>query len=420
MTAPATRAVLEALGAGGAEVRFVGGCVRDAVASRPIADIDLATRDRPEEVIRLLRAASIGAIPTGIQHGTVTAVAGRERFEITTLRVDVETDGRRARVAFTDDWEADAARRDLTMNTMSLTPDGTLYDPFGGREDLAAGRVRFVGDARERIREDVLRLLRFFRFYAHYGTPPPDPEGLAACVELASLLPSLSAERVWAETSRMLAAPEPAAVLVLMAENGVLAHFLDEARCLDRLAALADLETSFAVPDALRRLAAVLEVDADGARAVAARLKLSNKARGRLVALVAGWIGYAPPADAPGRRRLLYRHGASPCRDLTLLHWAGRLAAEGEVAPAAEALYRDMLGAAASWTPIALPVKGADIMALGVPRGPRVGELLEEMEAWWRDGDFQAGREEILAALRARLADAAKTRKQQSTGKPKS
>ncbi|MFQ5959208.1 MAG: CCA tRNA nucleotidyltransferase, partial [Alphaproteobacteria bacterium] len=238
MTVRATRAVVDALRAQGAEVRFVGGCVRDAVAGRKVTDVDIATPDPPETVIRLLEAAGIRVVPTGIKHGTVTAVVARRPFEITTLRRDVETYGRHAKVAFTDDWTADAARRDFTINALFCAPDGTLYDPFGGLDDLRAGRVRFVGDAVQRIREDVLRLLRFFRFYAHYGRPPPDAEALAACRAMALALPSLSGERVCAELLRLLAADDPAAVLELMIEADVLEFVLPEVAGVGALAEL--------------------------------------------------------------------------------------------------------------------------------------------------------------------------------------
>ena len=213
MTAPETRAVVAALSAAGAEVRFVGGCVRDALAGRRVKDVDLATTDRPERVIELLQAAGLKAVPTGLDHGTVTAIAGHRPFEITTLREDVETDGRRARVAFTDDWQADAARRDLTFNAMSCSPEGDLFDPFGGRADLAAGRGRFVGDPRARIQEDYLRLLRFFRFQAHYGRVPPEPATLAVLRDLAPQLASLSGERLRSELLRLLEAPDPLPVV---------------------------------------------------------------------------------------------------------------------------------------------------------------------------------------------------------------
>ncbi len=260
MEAPATRAVIAALTARGAQVRFVGGCVRDALLGRPVTDVDIATPDEPGRVIELLETAGLKAVPTGVDHGTVTAVAFGRPFEITTLRHDVETYGRRARVAFTDDWTADAARRDFTFNAMSCSPEGRIHDPFGGIADLRARRVRFVGRAEDRIREDVLRLLRFFRFYAHYGAPPPDPEALSAARSLAPLLPTLSGERIAAETLKLLAAPDPAPVMGLMREQGVLAHVLPEAQRIDRLARLTAIETALGLPlEPVRRLAAVLE-----------------------------------------------------------------------------------------------------------------------------------------------------------------
>jgi hypothetical protein len=229
MTAPHTRAVLAALSAEGAAPRFVGGCVRDAELGRPVKDIDIATPDPPERVLALLERAGLKAVPTGLAHGTVTAISRGRPFEVTSLRIDVETYGRHAKVEFTDDWQADAGRRDLTINALSCAPDGRIFDYFGGLEDLRAGRVRFVGDPRARIREDYLRLLRFFRFHAHYGRGAPDPEGLAAAGELAPKATKLSGERVRAELLRLLAAPDPVPVLDLMAARGVLRVFLPEA-----------------------------------------------------------------------------------------------------------------------------------------------------------------------------------------------
>src|SRR5207248_5127330 len=259
---PATRAVLAALKEADIAARFVGGCVRDAILGRPIADIDLATPARPEEVIAALEKAGIKAVPTGIAHGTVTAVVPPRHFEITTLRRDVETYGRHAKVAFDADWAEDAARRDFTINAIDLDPDGTLHDPAGGLADLAAHRVRFVGEAAKRIAEDVLRVLRYYRFEARFGTGTGDAEARAACRAAVPLLPRLSAERVARELLRLLGVPNPVPALRMMAQDGVLAAILRKATRLDRLEHLISLE---AQADPLRRLAALVETDADGA-----------------------------------------------------------------------------------------------------------------------------------------------------------
>lgn len=404
MTAPETRAVIAALTAEGATVRFVGGCVRDALLERPVTDVDIATHDEPEKVIALLEAAAIRVVPTGIAHGTVTAVVGKAHFEITTLRLDVETFGRRARVAFTNDWTLDAARRDFTINALFCSPDGELFDPFGGIEDLRARRVRFVGRAEDRIREDVLRLLRFFRFYAHYGRPPPDGAALAACRELAHLLPTLSGERVAGEVLRLMAAPDPAPVLALMADEGVLADILPEAGTIARLGGLVALERELGqakvdAGGALRRLAAALQVDAPGAEELAARLRLSNVEKARLAALAAPARPVTVTGDDKTRRRELYGLGPELYRDLVMLQWAARRGEVGELARDEVAAYRGLVEAADAWEPVQLPVKGRDAVALGVPKGPRVGELLQEVERWWIERDFRPSRAECLAKL---------------------
>lgn len=401
MTAPETRRVVAALSAKGAEVRFVGGCVRDAILGRAVKDIDIATHDPPETVMALLAAAGIEAIPTGIAHGTVTAVVGRQHFEITTLREDVETYGRRAKVAFTDDWTADAARRDLTINALFLAPDGTLYDPFGGLADLEAGRIRFVGDARMRIKEDVLRLLRFFRFYAHYGRPPPDADALAACRELAPLLATLSGERVAGETLKLLTAPDPASTAELMIEQGVLAHALPEADGVARLRALVTLEGIGTGADPLRRLAALIDPanGAAGANATAERLRLSNAGRERLVALLAPEIAVDSEMTVKALRRALYRFGSARLGDLALLAWAAEIAAAGPSPRRTVEAWRALLAAAEAWTPQTLPVKGRDALDLGVPAGPKVGALLAALEAWWIDEDFKPDRAACLRKL---------------------
>jgi poly(A) polymerase len=399
MNAPGTAAVLDALARAGAEARFVGGCVRDSLIGRAVKDIDIATDAVPERVIEALEAAGIKAVPTGIGHGTVTAVSRGKPFEITTLRRDVETFGRHARVAFTDDWHADAARRDFTINAMFLARDGALYDPFGGERDLRAGRVRFVGDPRSRIEEDVLRLLRFFRFHAHYGKDPLDAEGLAACRAMAPRLAGLSAERVWSELGKLLAAAAPGNVLRVMHGEGILGVVLPEASALDRLDRLVALETAQSTrwpgvvsADPVRRLGALLVVDGAGADGVARRLRASNAERERLVAIAASIE--APPdlRDDRAARRVRYRMSALSFLDAVLVLWAADEAGSSR---------EEALAVAAGWTPPALPIAGRDASALGVPSGPRIGVLLRAVEDWWIGQDFRPGRKECLARLRA-------------------
>ena len=405
MTAPQTMAVVAALTAAGADVRFVGGCVRDAVCGRPVRDIDIATPDPPERVVELLERAGLGVVPTGIDHGTVTALSGGRFFEVTSLRIDVETDGRRARVAFTNDWVADAARRDFTINTLSSTLDGDVYDPFSGLDDLGRGLVRFVGNARERIGEDVLRLLRFFRFFAHYGRPPPDTAALAACRALAPELPRLSGERVRGEMLRILSAPEPADVIVLMRGEQVLDHVLPEAGDVGRLRMMGWLESRAIKmpsvgPDAHRRLAALLETDAAGAEKVAARWRLSNAETARLTALTGAPIAFEDGLGEDDARRALRTLGADLFRDLVLLDWAGVLAVDPRQPRARTGAWTGYLEAAEAWLPVDFPLKGRDVLALGIPAGPEVGRLLGAAEAWWEEGASRADRDACLAKLK--------------------
>lgn len=406
MTAPATRAVLDALTRDGAEVRFVGGCVRDAIANRPVGDVDIATTAPPEEVVRLLEDAGIKAVPTGIEHGTVTAVTGGRHFEITTLRVDVETYGRHARVNFTSDWLADARRRDFTINALSATADGDVYDPFGGIDDLAHGRVRFIGHARDRIEEDYLRILRFFRFHATHGRPPADVDALAACRALAPNIASLSGERVRDEMLKILAAPYPEDTILLMRGERVLEHALPEAGEVGRLRALTWLVTrgvrvDGVEVDPLRNLAALLTTGKDGvaaAEAVAGRWHLSNRDAVRLASLAEA-LDMAPDAPEAERDRRLYRWGPETFRDRALLAWAAEIAVEPHQHGDRIAAWTALLEAAAGWQPRTFPLSGADVLALGIPQGPRVGELLAAVEDWWIEGGFTADRE----ACRARL-----------------
>jgi poly(A) polymerase len=403
MTAPATAAVMAALGVGqsnGLVALFVGGCVRDSLLAREVGDIDIATALAPEEVTRRLHAAQIKVVPTGLAHGTVTAVVEDRHFEITTLRVDVETHGRHATVAFTDDWVADAQRRDFTVNALFADSAGAIFDPVGGLADLRAGRIRFVGNAEQRIREDVLRLLRFFRFYAQIGTPPPDREAIAACTKLADLLPTLSGERVAAETFKLLAAADPATTMTLMSANGVLQHVLPEAKEIDRLAALVTVEGIVEHADLLRRLAAGLKVDAAGADAIADRLRLSNADRSRLIALAARDGRFDTEMSEESRRVALYRLGAEAWRDRVLIDWAEDIAVGAPQDRQTTDAWRELYDLPEQWTLPQFPLQGSDVLALGIEAGPAVGRYLTDIEAWWVAGGFAADRKACLAKLR--------------------
>jgi len=405
MTAPETRAVLDALTADGAEARFIGGCVRDALLKRPIRDIDIAIPEPPETAMALLERAGIRVVPTGFDHGTVTAVIGKSPFEITSLRVDVETYGRHAKVAYTDDWIADAARRDFTINALSCTPDGHVYDYFHGIDDLGHGRIRFVGAAGDRIAEDALRLLRFFRFYANYGQPPPDADALAACRAKAADVQVLSGERVRVEIFRTLMATDPADVFVLMQGERVLEHVLPEAGNISRLRMMSWLDTRAIRMDSVaahpvRRLAALLSTDAGGANAVADRFKMSNRQRRRLEAMAEPPAAVTPDMSEGALRHAFHRFGPQAVRDLALLGWADELSLRPHQGSERTQKWVRLIEAADAWSPLEFPLKGRDALALGVPHGPAVGELMDAVESWWEDNDYRPDRDACLARLR--------------------
>jgi poly(A) polymerase len=378
-----TRALFGALARFRIGARFVGGCVRNAALGRPIDDIDIAVDKPPEQIIKAMESVQIKTVPTGLKHGTVTVIVDRQPFEVTTLRRDVETDGRRAVVAFTDDWLVDAGRRDFTFNALYADLDGTLYDPFDGRVDLMAGRVRFIGDADKRIEEDRLRVLRFFRFYAWYGRQKIDAEGFAACKRAAGALRNLSGERVSKELLRLLQAAAPADAVDAMAEAGALDHWLPEFTGSKRLRALIDREDE---PDALRRLAAILPVNAN-ATAIGKRLKLSTQQSLRLEVMVAA----EPEIDVAGGlkawRAQIHRQGNNFFADRLLL----AVDAKGD--------WRGALETVRTWASPPLPVRGEDALKLGLKPGPKVGALIEKIENWWIAGDFTAKRPEALAEL---------------------
>ena len=370
-------ALVAALGEGNA--RYVGGAVRDTLLGVPVKDIDVATPLLPAVVIERLTAAGIRSVPTGIEHGTVTAALASGPVEITTLRRDVSTDGRRATVAFAQDWREDAARRDFTINALYADPvTHEIADWFGGLDDLAARRVRFIGDARARIREDHLRILRYFRFQARFGSVPADAEAEGACAELASTLKGLSRERIGMETMNLLGLPDPSATVVRMGELGVLAQFLPEARP----EALADLvaqeRAQNVAPDPLRRMAALLPAEPVLAEHVAARFRLSGAQKKRLATAAARG---GEPADP---RALAYRLGRNEALDRLLLTGAS-------AAPIEE------------WTIPQFPLKGGEIVARGVKAGPEVARTLRALEDRWISEGFP-DRTRVLAMLDEALA----------------
>ncbi len=383
-----TERVLKALDAGGVEARFVGGAVRDALQGLDVGDIDLATPAEPEAVMALLEKAGIKVVPTGLSHGTVTAVVPPRHFEITTLRRDVETFGRRARVSFDADWAADAARRDFTINAVFLSRDGRIFDPEGGVADLASRRVRFVGDPHKRIAEDVLRLLRYYRFEARFGGVAGEEEARAACRAAKDLLPRLSGERIAQELLKLLDAPDPIPALTMMREDGVLGVVLPEARTLLRLSRLIAIEVK---REPLLRLSALVEVDREGAFALARRLRLSNRERERLSLFASPFLFDAEGGER-ALREALYRLGAERLGDLALLQTAsGTLPQERLEA---------VLAFARSAKPPVFPLLGRDVRALGIPEGPRIGRLLGAVKEWWEKGDFAANRALCLARLK--------------------
>ena len=381
-----TRAVMDALAAaaGPEAARFVGGCVRDTLSGHEVGDIDIATTLTPDQVIAALKAAKLKAVPTGVEHGTVTAVSGGKPFEITTLRRDVETDGRRAVVAFTDDWSEDAQRRDFRLNALYADAEGQVFDPTGeGVADAKAGRVVFVGDPELRIREDALRILRFFRFQAWYGKGEPDAAGLKACESLKSLIGGLSAERISKELLKLLAADDPRPAGRLRAATGVLSIIVPQAQGISRFERLVGIETDQLFQcDPDLRLASLLPDDPAVAARVAEALRLSNAQRDRLVAALGTdqrIVSWMSPREA---RRAVYRLGVDTFCDRVLLAWSNI------DHPAVTPQWRALLPMAQSWPRPTFPLTGDQVMAAGVPKGPLVGAVMREVEDWWIDHDF--------------------------------
>jgi poly(A) polymerase len=391
--------VLAALNADGIETRVVGGAVRNALMGEPRPhDIDLATTAAPEDVMARAAGAGLKCVPTGIAHGTVTVIAGGQPFEVTTLRHDVETHGRHATVAFGADWEADALRRDFTMNALYADREGWLYDPAGGLADIAARRVRFIGNPRARIMEDYLRILRFFRFHAQYGSGPPDEAGLHAAIAERHGLRRLSAERVHQEIMRLLAAPGAPATAEIMADTGILQLVLAGVAFWPSLQKLAEIESGLGhTPDTTLRLGALsVAIPEDGAR-LGIRLRLSNAERDRLTAMGAGWRTLSPELGENARRALLYRTGTSAWRDSALLAWARSRA------PADSGEWHALVTLPDRWRPPAFPLRGTDLIALGMRHGPAIGEMLDALEQEWSAEGFAADRDTLLQRAEDRI-----------------
>lgn len=367
---------------GPADIRFVGGAVRDTLLGREIKDIDAATRWLPGETMAKLKAVGIKVIPTGLDHGTITAVRGAEVIEITTLRRDVETDGRRAVVAFTDDWLEDAKRRDFTMNAIYMAVDGTLYDPFGGEADALAGHVSFIGDAAERIREDALRILRFFRFHAHYGRGPLDASGLEAASANVSMLEQLSVERIRDEVCKLLSAPDPVSCLTAMQDADVWSHTPVVDIDLGGLKRVIAAEAALGLhPDILMRLVGIV---GKRAASVGRLLKMSNREMQTLKALSDGFFG-GMPEDAKAMRAYLYRFGREAGQGLLMGH-------PEDCAP-------ELVDVLIRWNVPELPVRGRDLIARGMAPGPAVSETLKRLEEKWVDSDFALSRGALLSTL---------------------
>ncbi len=367
--------LLDILNSDGLNARMVGGCVRDALLGRKIIDIDLASCLTPEETMKRLEAVGVKVIPTGLKHGTITAVIDKRHFEITTLRSDVETYGRHAKVAFIDDWAEDAKRRDFTFNALYLDANGGLYDPCGGLDDLEAKRVRFIGDADTRIKEDALRILRFFRFAAQIGEGKLDLSGLEACVRNIDLIDNLSGERLAQEIFKILAAENLLPIIKVMAENGILDKILPSHKGLKQFNDFVRLENELGRCDILARLSCLCP------KGVSRHLKLSNSQAKILRQFAEHEIVISSGMNEKDIRRSIYKFGREVFIFALLQNWAGE----------------EVLSYAENWDIPIMPVQGRDLMKTGFSAGPEIGARLKNLEAVWLDSDFKLTKEELLA-----------------------
>jgi len=394
LTSGALPRLLAVLDCDGEEARVVGGAVRNALLGVPILEVDLATTAVPEEVVKRVGAAGFKAVPTGIEHGTITVVIDKHPFEVTTLRKDVETYGRHAKVEFGRDWKADAERRDFTINALSATRDGTVYDYAGGLDDLGHRRVRFIGDAAKRIEEDYLRILRFFRFHAAYGAGHPDATGLAACIAARNGLDQLSRERVRMELLKLLVAPHATPTLAVMSHAGLLLRVLGGVPYLAGFENMAKVEAAIgATPDAVRRLGALGVVVAEDAERLWQRLRLTNSEHERLASVAEGWRRISPAFGEKAARALLYKLNPQHFIDHALLGWAR------SDAPSSDPEWRALATLPQRWTAPEFPVKAADFMKRGVPQGPALGAALASAERAWIAAGFPADQGTLAAIV---------------------
>jgi poly(A) polymerase len=394
--------LLAVLDRDGEEARIVGGAVRNALLGMPVSEIDIATTAPPEDVERRVTAAGYKAVPTGLAHGTLTVVVEGAPFEVTTLRHDVETYGGHAKVAFARDWRADAERRDFTINALSITPDGTVYDYVGGLDDLAHRRVRFIGDPHQRIGEDYLRILRFFRFHAAYGSGEhPDAQGVAACIAGRDGLDRLSRERVRMELLKLVVAPHAMPSLIAMADSGLLLRVLGGVGYLGSFEMMAKVEAAAGLaPDPVRRLGALAVAVVEDAERLSRKLRLFNAEHARLVSMGDGWRRIAPGSDHEARARL-YRLKPVHYTDRALLAWAR------SDAGAADDVWRALATLPQRWTAPAFPLRAADFIARGLERGPALGAALRAAEEAWVAADLPTD----AAALAAIIDAAAQSRR---------
>ena len=397
------RALFKALNRDGGEARVVGGAVRNTLLGTKVSDVDLATTHLPEETVRLAKEAGFKPVPTGIEHGTITVVVQGQPFEVTTLRQDIETNGRHAKVAFGTDWKADAERRDFTINALYATADGTIVDYVGGLADIESRTLRFIGDAEQRIREDYLRILRFFRFFAWYGSGRPEADGLRASARLKDGLAQLSAERVWSELKKLLSAPDPSRALLWMRQAGVLNLILPESEKwgIDAIHGLvrteADLDWQ---TDPLLRLESIVPPDSVRMEEMGKRLKMSNAERARLEA----WAradAVKPEISEQALRKTIYRGSKQAVLDRIRLAYA---AARADATGSDDAMIRAgglarLLETAEHYDAPVFPVTGGDLLALGIQKGPGLGEALRTLETFWIDSGFSLDRAALLDKL---------------------